>query len=527
MTEAHILVLPDFCKVFEVDCDASNVGIGAVLSQEGSEKLTNSRTRYSTYDKEFYAIVRALDQWHHYLISQEFILYSNHEALQFINGQHKLNRRHARWVEFLQAYTFHIKHKSGKQNQVADALSRRHSCLSTMQTKVLGFEVIKELYEDDPFFKEIWSECSIRPRGPYLLQNGFLFKGVRLCLECSLREAIIMEAHGGGLGGHFGRDKTLALVVEHFYWPKMVRDVARHVERCRTCHIAKSHGQNSGLYTPLPIPKAPWEDLSLDFVGGLRRTQRNKDSVMLHGIPKTITSDRDPKFVGHFWWTLWRKLGTTLQFSSSHHPQTDGQTEAVNRSLGNLLRSLVGKNIRQWDRILAQAEFAYNRLTSQSTGSSPFMVVYGSNPISPLDLAPLPTSYQFSGDAEERAKNIKKLHEQVRERIIKQNEKYQRQANKHRKPAAFKEGDLVWIHLRKERFPRGKHGKLKPRADGPFKVLRRVGDNAYKIELPGNYGVSATFNVADLSPYHGSEDEENSGTSSRAAEATDTESDLL
>lgn len=233
----------------------------------------------------------------------------------------------------------------------------------------------------------------------------------------------------------------------------MVRDVTRHVERCRTCHIAKSHGQNSGLYTPLPVPKAPWEDVSLDFVVGLPRTQRNKDYVMvvvdrfskmahfipcnktldashiadlyfreivkLHGIPKTITSDRDPKFVGHFWWTFWRNLGTTLQFSSSHHPQTDGQTEVVNRSLGNLLRSLVGKNISQWDQILAQAEFAYNRSTSQSTGSSPFMVVYGSNPISPLDLAPLPTSYQFSGDAEEQAKNIKKLHEQVRERIIK------------------------------------------------------------------------------------------------------------
>lgn len=91
----------------------------------------------------------------------------------------------------------------------------------------------------------------------------------------------------------------------------------------------------------------------------------------------------------------------------------------------------------------------------------------------------------------------------------------------------FKEGDLVWIHLCKERFPWGKHGKLKPLADDPFKVLQRVGDNAYKIELPGNYGVSATFNVADLSPYHGNEDEENSGTSSRAVEAYDTESDLL
>nr|CAD1820506.1 unnamed protein product [Ananas comosus var. bracteatus] len=362
MIEAPLLTLPDFDKVFEVECDASNVGIGVVLSQEGkplaffSEKLNNSRQNYSTYDKEFYAIVRALEHWRHYLISKEFVLFSDHEALKYIHGQHKLNRRHAKWVEFLQTYTFHIKHKAGKQNQVADALSRRHTLLSTMQVQVLGFEVLKELYEDDSYFGNVWKDCSNGSHNKFILHDGYLFKGNLLCIpQCSLRYFIIKEAHEGGLSGHFGRDKTVALLQEHFYWPHLYKDVSNYIARCKTCHIAKSHVQNTGLYTPLPVPNAPWEDVSLDFVLGLPQTQWHKDSIMVvvdrlskmahfiprtktmdathiadlyfreivkhHGIPKTITSDRDTKFVSHFWRTLWRKLGTTLQFSSSHHPQ--------------------------------------------------------------------------------------------------------------------------------------------------------------------------------------------------------------
>lgn len=112
ITEAHVLPLPDFNKVFEVDCDASNVGVGAVLSQEGkplafySKKLNGSRRNYSTYDKEFYVIIRALNHWSHYLLPKEFILFSDNEALNYINGQHKLNHRHEKWVEFLQIIYF-------------------------------------------------------------------------------------------------------------------------------------------------------------------------------------------------------------------------------------------------------------------------------------------------------------------------------------------------------------------------------------------------------------------------------------
>ncbi|GJS03754.1 putative CCCH-type zinc finger family protein [Tanacetum coccineum] len=519
LIEAPILALPNFENVFELDCDASGVGIGAVLSQDNrpiaffSEKLSEARQKYTTYEKEFYAIVRALEHWRHYLISKEFILHSDHEALTYINGQHKLKPRHARWVD----------------------------C-------VLGFERIKELYQEDGFFSKVIYQCTNGPYKEFIFQEGFLFHGNRLCIpECSLRFEIIKETHEGGLGGHFGRDKTVALLKDRFFWPKMMKDVNHYILRCRICHLAKSTSHNTGLYTPLPVPSAPWEDVSMDFVMGLPQTQRKKDSIMvvvdrfskmahfvpcsktmdatniadlyfkevvkLHGIPKTITSDRDPKFVGHFWRTLWRKLGTKLQFSSAYHPQTDGQTETVNRSLGNLLRCLVGDNIRQWDLVLPQAEFAYNRSCSQTTGKSPFEVVYGCNPLSPLDLVPLPINSTYSGDGDERARAVKELHEKVKLKIEKQNQRYAKQANKHRKAAIFKEGDLVWVHMSKERFPPGRHAKLQQRGDGPFKIVQCMGNNAYKVELPGHHRVSATFNVKDLSPYHG-ENEVNSRASS-------------
>ena len=232
-----------------------------------------------------------------------------------------------------------------------------------------------------------------------------------------------------------------------------------------------------------------------------------KEIVRLHGMSFTIVSDRDAKFLSHFWRTLWNKLGTELLFSTTCHPQTDGQTEVVNRTLSTMLRAVLKKNLKMWEECLPHVEFAYNRSFHSTTKMTPFQVVYGFNPRAPIDLLPLPSLEMVNLDAKKRAEFVIKLHETTKENIERMTEKYRVAGSHGRKEITFQPGDLVWLHLRKERFPDLRKSKLMPRADGPFKVLERINDNAYKLDLPADFGISPTFNIADLRPYFGENDE--------------------
>ena len=141
-----------------------------------SEKLSDPTLNYSVYDKELYALVRSLETWQHYLWPKEFVIHSDHESLKHLRGQHKLNRRHAKWSEFIESFPYIVKYKKGKDNVVADALSRRHILLSQLDTKILGLQSIKELYVNDPYFAEPHSKCS-EGKGweKFHLHDGFLF----------------------------------------------------------------------------------------------------------------------------------------------------------------------------------------------------------------------------------------------------------------------------------------------------------------------------------------------------------------
>lgn len=339
LCSAPVLALPDFTLFFELHSDASKTGIGVVLSQIGrpiafySEKLAGSCSRYSTYEIEFYAIVHAIKHWRHCLFHKEFVLYTDHDALKHLSSQGKVSSRHASWIAYLQQFTFVIKHTSGASNRVADALSRRHSLLATMHLSVPGFCDLVKLYHDDPFFGKIFQAVSQGVASlEYTIHDDFLFRGNQLCIPASsLRLQLLFELHREG---HVGRDRTLHLVSASYFWPSLRRDVERFMERCVVCQQSKGHASNAGLYMPLPIPTQAWMDISMDFVVGLPRTQKGFDSIIVvvyrflkmvhfipckittdalqvatlffrevykrHGLPLSIVSDCDSRFLGHF-----------------------------------------------------------------------------------------------------------------------------------------------------------------------------------------------------------------------------------
>ncbi|CAA6654819.1 unnamed protein product [Spirodela intermedia] len=414
------------------------------------------------------------------------------------------------------------------------------SCVSTVSDQVLQRARLSTISHPAPYDVSwidatalpIRRQCQVPLRvralsdGPsrdhkdFLVVKGCLFFRSRLCIPCtSLRDFLTWECHAGGLSGHFSRDKTIAVVEHQFYWPTLKRDVGNIVAQCRVCALTKQVKKNAGLYTPLLVLTRPWEDVSMDFVLGLPCTTRRHDSIMvvvdrfskmahfvpcsktsdtskvtslyfreivrLHRLPKSIVSDRDVRFTSYFWRTLWSLLGTELKFSTTYHPQTDGQIEVLDH-LGS-------------DH--PHAKFAYNSSTNHTTDMSPFEIAHGLAPRKPLDLVPLDPHVRVSEDGVTFAQHVSQLHQDIHNRIQSHNALYKQAADMHRRPRIFQVGDQVMVRMRPERYAPGSTTKLHVRSVGPFRVLSWIGENAYVIDIPPLWGISSTFNVADLASH--------------------------
>ena len=210
-----VLVLPDLTKPFEIECDACGECLEAVLLQEGhaiayeSHRLNEQERVLGIYEKELLAVIHALDSWKHYLLGNPFIIRTDHQSIKYFMSQTKLSDKQMRWENFLSQFHFHIAHIPGKHNTVADALSRRPMANVVSVAYHNDLSSMVDVYDMDPDFANVMSALSMgKTQDPYVLKDGFLLYGSRLCVTKDLRAKVMLESHAPPYAGHRGIQAT-------------------------------------------------------------------------------------------------------------------------------------------------------------------------------------------------------------------------------------------------------------------------------------------------------------------------------
>lgn len=568
MQKEPVMALPNHDKPYEVHTDASDYAIGGVLMQEGhpiayeSRKLNDTERRYTVQEKEMSAIIHCLRVWRHYLLGNRFVILTDNIATSYFKTQKNLSAKQARWQEFLAEFDYDLLYKPGKANVVADALSRKSdlASISSSQPKTDLIERIKEGLKHDSISTHLMKIAKEGKTRKFWVDEEVLYttsNRVFVPKWENIRREILKECHDSMWAGHPGKKRTLALVQRYYYWPRLHEDVEAYVKTCLVCQQDKIEQKHpAGLLEPLPIAERPWESVSMDFIVALPKSDGFgaimvivdrfskyatfipvttdckvdeaarvffKNVVKLWGLPRNIISDRDPRFTGKFWRELFKLMGTKLNFSTSFHPQSDGQTERVNALIELYLRHYVSAHQHDWAKLLDIAQFSFNLQKSESTNKSPFEIITGLQPVTPSAL-----TIPYTGNNPSAFKFVKEWHEQndlARAYLDKASKRMKKWADKKRRNVDFKTGDKVMLKLLPNQFKsmRTMHKGLIRKYEGPFMITKRVGASAYHLELPKRLKIHPVVHVSMLKAYNEDTEDRERNNSKRAPTAVATE----
>lgn len=544
LISAPVLGLLDFSKPFCIEADASGHGIGAVLSQDShplaylSKALCPCSQALSTYEKEYLAILLAVEQWRYYLQHSDFKILTDHKSLAQLSEQ----RLHTPWQQKvfskLLGLQYKIIYRQGKDNHAADALSQFPlpycSAVSVVQPQWLS--AVCDSYLHDAHAQQLISKLTLDPAPVpnFTFRDGLLRYKQRIWIgqQPELHLQLIEALHTSAVGGHSGVPVTYRRVKQFFAWTGMKSVVQEFVQRCLVRQQAKADRSClPGLLQPLPVPDRAWKVISMDFIeasplsGGFNCVLVVVDTFSkyahflglkhpftaagvaklflsqvykLHGMPTAIVSDRDRIFTSTLWWELFRLAKVDLCMSTAYHPQSDGQTEGVNQCLETYLRCYVHACPRQWSAWLDLAEFWYNTSMHSALGKSPFEVLYGFAPqqfgLHAADDPPVSDLAKWLLDRE-------LMTDVIRQHLNRAKQTYEEAADSHHSERSFQIGEWVFLKLQpyvQSSLADRAHQKLAFKFFEPFRVVERIGSVAYRLELPASSSIHLVFHVSQL-----------------------------
>jgi len=376
ITSSPILIFPDESKPYKVEADSSNYATGAVLSQEGddgkwhpvaflSKSLSSVERNYDIHDKELLSIIRALEEWRHFLegAQHKFTIWTDHKNLEYFRTAKKLNRRQARWSLYLSRFDFNLLHRPGRSSGKPDALSRRsdhgkgeddNKDVVLLRPELFKILALKQGHvlvsgQERPLLQKIRQSKDLdesvvraveelRKSGTSRIdgaewaeeQGLILFRGkVYVPKDPELRRAIVEAHHDSRITGHPGRWKTLELVSRNYWWPGISRYVASYVQGCDRCNRTKTFpAMPSGKLIPTQIPKDIWQIITVDLITGLPLSQGydsimvvvDRLSKMVHVVPTNATLSSEG-LARLFRDNVWKHHGLPEQVISDRGPQ--------------------------------------------------------------------------------------------------------------------------------------------------------------------------------------------------------------
>ena len=554
MCSSPVLTLPDFSKEFTIEADACGTGIGAVLMQGGrpiafySKSLGPKVAAQSIYEKEAMAILEALKKWRHYFLGSKLVIKTDQQSLKHMMNQRLVEGIQHKLLLKLMEYDYIIEYKAGKDNVVADALSRLPQ--DQLQTKICNAITVvipewiidvQNSYEGDVQAHKILSMIGTNsdPDQHYSFENGILrFKGrIYVGEETSIRTNLIRDYHCSAFGGHSGMRATHHRIKALFYWPGLKKTVEMFIRECPVCQITKvEHIHIPGLLNPLEVPDMAWTHITMDFIEGLPKS-KGKDAILvvvdrltkyahflalshpysveqvveifmnnihrLHGMPMAIIIDRDRIFTSQLFQEIFKSMKVQLRFSTSYHPQTDGQTERVNQCLESYLRNMTFQEPHQWYSWLSLAGWWYNTTYHTSLQMTPFQALYG---YPPPQINEFSISCNVSTEARVTIEQKEAIFQKLKASLTEAQRRMKHYANRNRTERSLNVGDMVYIKLQPYRQTAfGIRGSLKLRSKfyGPFKVLEKIGQVAYKLQLPEDASIHPVFHVSQLKKHLG------------------------